>query len=345
MEVLRYVDEGGKPVAELALSEDELVQGYRALLRARRFDERALTLQRQGRLGVYPPYRGQEAAQVGMALALRDGDWMVPTYRETGAAITFGLPLVTTLLFWRAYPQGWRFPEELRILPFYIAIATQIPQAAGLAAAGRYHGEDWVVATFIGDGGTSEGDFHEGLNMASVMGAPMVLMVQNNGWAISVPTRRQMNVPYVALRAEGYGIPARVVDGNDLVAVWAVAREAVATARKARTPFLIEARTYRLGPHTTSDDPRRYRDEAEVREHEAAEPVRRLRSLLENLGLWDQAREDAYLQEVDAEIDAAVAEADSVTEPAPETIVEEVFAVMPPELRRAWNALREGRHA
>jgi len=218
MEPLRFIAEDGG-TTRLPFSSEDLVRGYRAVARARVFDERALTLQRQGKLGVYPPYRGQEAAQVGAALALREGDWLVPSYRDTGAALTHGLPMSQALLYWRATPAGWRYPDGLRVLPFYIPIATQLLHAVGVASAGRYQDEDWVALTTIGDGGTSEGDFHEALNFAAVYAAPVVFLVENNGWAISVPTDRQMRNTRIADRAAGYGIPGVVVDGNDLAAV------------------------------------------------------------------------------------------------------------------------------
>ena len=201
---------------------------------------------------------------MGPALALDAGDWLVPSYRETGAALVLGLPIIHAILYWRADPAGWRFPDEVRIMPFYIPIATQLLHAVGVASAGRHLGEDWVALTFIGDGGSSEGDFHEALNFAAVMKAPTVFVVQNNGWAISVPTEKQMNNTRIVDRAPGYGIPGVRVDGNDLVAMWHVAREAVDRARAGEGPTLIEAVTYRLAPHTTSDDPGRYRGEREA---------------------------------------------------------------------------------
>ncbi len=337
---VRYVDEAGRALEKLPLDRDELVRGYTAMRRARLFDERAVTLQRQGRLGVYPLFRGQEAAQVGAALALAGGDWLVPTYRESAAAITHGLPLATALLYWRSHPAGWSFPEDVRVLPFYVPIATQLPHAVGIAHAGSLRGEPWVVLAFVGDGGTSEGDAHEALNFAAVYSAPVVFVVQNNGWAISVPTERQMRNTRIADRAAGYGMPGVRVDGNDLVAVWHTAKEAVARARAGEGPTLIEALTYRLAPHTTSDDPSRYRDEQEAGLREQAEPLARLRALLEGMGAWSGEAEEALVAELRQEFDAAVAEADEAPEPPPESIVEQVYAELLPDQRRAWDALR-----
>lgn len=317
-----------------------MLTGYRALRRARNFDERVLVLQRQGRLGVFPPFRGQEAAQVGVALALRKSDWLVPSYRETAAAIAFGMPLANLILSWRADPAGWRIPDDVNMIQFYIPIATQIPQAAGIAHAERLKGTDNIVAAFIGDGGTSEGDFHEGLNFASVFDAPVIFMVQNNGWAISVPTARQMKVQRVALKAQGYGVPGVVVDGNDLVAVWSVAKGAAERARRGEGPTLIEAITYRIAPHTSSDDPSRYRTEEEAAQWGKRDPILRMRGLLNHLELWDDEKERALTEELGAEFLAAVEEADRAPEPKPWEIVEQVYAEMGADQKAAWEYLR-----
>ena len=343
MEMVQYLSDEGAPLKELPFDEGAMLEGYRALRRARFFDERAEVLQRQGKLGVYPPFRGQEAAQVGAMLALEKSDWLVPSYRESAAALVHGLPLDYLILYWRAHPAGWRFPEGLNILPFYIPIATQLPQAVGVAHAGTLQGENWVVAAFIGDGGTSEGDFHEALNFAAVFQAPVVFVVQNNGWAISVPTHKQMRVERIADKAKGYGMPGALVDGNDLVAVWQTAKEAVARARAGEGPTLIEAVTYRVAPHTTSDDPSRYRDEAETKEWVGREPVGRMRKALASLNLWDDAKEEALLGELRGELEAAVKKADSAPDPKPWDIVEHVFAEMTPDQQRAWEALHDQR--
>lgn len=342
MDVLRYIAETGEVADALPFGHEELVRGYRAVARARLFDERAMVLQRQGRLGVYAPYRGQEAAQVGAALALEPSDWLVPSYRDTGAALTHGLPIHQALLYWRAEPAGWAFPEELRVLPFYIPIASQLLHAVGIASAGAHRGEPWVALTFIGDGGTSEGDFHEALNFAAVFRAPVVFVVENNGWAISVPTRRQMANTRVADRAAGYGMPGVRVDGNDLAAVWHAAREAVERARAGEGPTLIEALTYRLAPHTTSDDPKRYRDEDATRAWEAREPLARLRVALTGLGAWDDERQEEMLAELAREFKDELQRADAVPAAGPETIVEQVFETMTPDARRAWEILHDG---
>ncbi len=339
MEMVRYISETGAVEGDLPLTTEELVHGYRHMARVRFFDERAVTLQRQGRLGVYPPYRGQEAAQVGAALALKENDWLVPSYRETAAALVHGLPMSYAILYWRADPAGWRFPEGLRVLPFYIPIATQLLHAVGIGSAGRHRGEDTVALTFIGDGGSSEGDFHEALNFAAVLRSPTVVMVQNNGWAISVPTERQMANTRIADRAVGYGIPGVLVDGNDLAAVWHVTRQAVARARAGEGPTLIEAVTYRMQPHTTSDDPARYRDRSATEVWERRDPIDRLRVALTAKGAWDDAREEQLAQEIVTEMKEALAIADAAPPTRPESIVEDVFEVMTPEALADWEEL------
>ncbi len=337
--MIQYLSEAGEPLKDIPFSPDELRRGYQALKRARFFDERAVTLHRQGRLGVYPPYLGQEAAQVGAALALREDDWLVPSYRESGAALIHGLPMAQIILYWRAHPAGWRFPDGLNILPFYIPIATQLPQAVGVAHAAKLQETGQVALTFVGDGGVSEGDFHEALNFAAVFDAPVVFMVQNNGWAISVPTDKQMKNPRISERAVGYGMPGVTVDGNDLVAVWQVSREAVARARAGEGPTLIEAVTYRIAPHTTSDDPKRYRSEDEAGEWGRKDPLTRMRSYLESVGLWDDEREAGLEQALKAELAEALKIADAEPEPEPWEIVEHVFEEMTPDQRTAWEAL------
>ena len=339
-EPVMFLSPDGKLSGELPLAREELLDAYRAVRRMRHFDERAVTLQRQGRLGVYAPYRGQEAAQVGTALALSAGDWLVPSYRETAAALTHGLPTSTAILYWRAHPAGWQYPPGLRLLPFYVPIASQLTHGVGLAHAASLKGDGSVAMVYVGDGGSSEGDFHEALNMASVFKSPVVFVVQNNGWAISVPTSRQMANQRIADRAVGYGIPGVAVDGNDLIAVMTAARQAVARARAGEGPTLLEAVTYRLAPHTTSDDPGRYRDEGITAERAELEPLLRLDRLLAELGCWADADELALKDALVQEFAAAVKVADATELPNPEAIVEHVFATMTPDQQRAWEALR-----
>jgi pyruvate dehydrogenase E1 component alpha subunit len=318
-----------------------LLRLYRAMRRARHFDDRAVVLQRQGKLGVFPPYGGQEAAQVGSALALEAGDWLVPSYRETAAAITFGLSLARAILYWRTSPHGFAMEPSVNLLPFYVPIATQLPHVAGLALASKLRNEGRVALGYIGDGGTSEGDFHTGLNFAGAYRAPAVFVIQNNGWAISVPTKAQTAAEHLIDRAPGYGMPGELVDGNDVLAMYAATRRAVERARSGEGPTLIEAITYRVRPHTTSDDTSRYRteDEAQVWRDER-DPLRRMRVFLGGQGLWDDSSEDALVSELEAELQAALAEADAMPEPEPWEILDQVFAEPTPVLREQISELR-----
>ncbi|MFC4639023.1 pyruvate dehydrogenase (acetyl-transferring) E1 component subunit alpha [Deinococcus hohokamensis] len=305
---------------------------YREMRRARHFDERGWVLYRQGRLGVFPPFGGMEASQCGTAAALTGDDWLFPTYRDTGAALTLGLPIARTLAYWRTSPHGWAMPENLKVLPFYIPIATQYPQAVGAALAEKRQGTRNVAMAFIGDGGSSEGDFHEALNFAGALNAPCVFILQNNGWAISVPTRSQTKATNLSKRADGYGIPGVRVDGNDVLATWHVTNEAVQRARNGEGPTLIETVTYRIKPHTVADDPSRYRTEEDNAGWAEKDPVERMRRHLLNSGLLTDESEAQLLAEVAAEFEAALQEADGYPDPTPAEILDHVFAEPTPQL-------------
>ncbi|MBB6015871.1 pyruvate dehydrogenase (acetyl-transferring) E1 component subunit alpha [Deinococcus radiopugnans] len=307
---------------------------YHQMRRARHFDERGWVLYRQGRLGVFPPFGGMEASQVGTAAALSADDWLFPTYRDTGAALTLGLPIARTLAYWRTSPHGWAMPENLKVLPFYIPIATQYPHAVGAALAEKRKGTKNVAMAYIGDGGSSEGDFHEALNFAGALEAPCVFILQNNGWAISVPTRTQTKATNLSRRAEGYGIPGVRVDGNDVLATYHVTREAVERARRGEGPTLIETVTYRVKPHTVADDPSRYRTDADNEGWDAKDPVLRLRTHLLSEGIMTEESEAALLKEVADEFEAALQEADAYPDPEPAEILDHVFAEPTPQLRR-----------
>jgi len=341
-EMLQIIDEHGTVVrTDLLPDADTLLHLYRAMRRIRHFDERAVVLHRQGRMGVFPPYGGMEASQAGCALALTHDDWLLPTYRDTGAALTYGLPIAQTILYWRTSPHGWAMPEGLKVLPFYIPIATQYPHAVGCALAERMQGRRNVAMAFIGDGGSSEGDFHEALNFAGALDAPCVFILQNNGWAISVPTSAQTKAQNLSKRADGYGIPGVRVDGNDITAVYHAATQAVQRARDGHGPTLIETVTYRIKPHTVSDDPGRYRTEDLTKEWLTKDPVVRLRAYLQGAGLWDEEREQALTRAITDEFEAAVLEADSYGEPTPSEIVDHVFAEPTPQLLAQQRELLE----
>src|SRR5215211_414790 len=246
---------------EPALGDDELLAAFRLMVLSRATSERAVSLQRQGRLGTIATPDGQEAAIVGSAFALdTKRDWVAPSYREMPAMLHMGLPLARFLLYYRGHPLGNQIPPGVNMLPVQIALATQVPHAVGLGWGLRHQGSDAVVLVYFGEGASSEGDVHEAMNLAGVRQAPVVFLLQDNGWAISTPVAQQSATGSFALRAAGYGFPGELVDGNDLFAVHDATRRAVERARTGEGPTLIEARTYRLAPHNTADDSSRYLD-------------------------------------------------------------------------------------
>lgn len=325
--VRRILGPDGTPVGpEPDLTPDQLLAMYRWLVFLRIHDQRLLTMQRQGRLGTFAPLSGQEASQVGSALALEPQDWLFPTYRDHGAMMVHGLPEVNVIRYFMGDEWGSRAPDHVRVFPISIPIATQLLHAAGAAWAGKLRGERWVAIGYAGDGGTSPGDFHEALNIASVFELPVVFFIQNNRYAISVPIQRQMKVQTIAQRAVAYDIPGVRVDGQDVLAVYTVVKEAVERARAGGGPTLVESLTYRYGPHTTSDDPKRYRPESEVNEWQAMDPIERMRRYLVARGLWDEARETDLQAQVREEVVAAVAEAEAMGRPDPAAIFDYVYA-------------------
>ncbi|MFP1625944.1 pyruvate dehydrogenase (acetyl-transferring) E1 component subunit alpha [Streptomyces sp. 5K101] len=270
-----------------------LLRLYAELVRGRRYNTQATALTKQGRLAVYPSSTGQEACEVAAALALEERDWLFPSYRDTLAAVARGLDPVQALTLLRGDWHTGYDPYEHRIAPLCTPLATQLPHAVGLAHAARLKGDDVVALAMVGDGGTSEGDFHEALNFAAVWQAPVVFLVQNNGFAISVPLAKQTAAPSLAHKAVGYGMPGRLVDGNDAAAVHQVLGEAVARARRGGGPTLIEAVTYRMDAHTNADDATRYRGESEVETWRAHDPILLLERELTERGLLDDDRRKA----------------------------------------------------
>ncbi|XIE79227.1 pyruvate dehydrogenase (acetyl-transferring) E1 component subunit alpha [Streptomyces sp. SBR177] len=272
---------------------------YRELVRGRRYNAQATALTKQGRLAVYPSTTGQEAAEVAAALVLEERDWLFPSYRDTLAAVARGLDPVQALTLLRGDWHTGYDPREHRIAPLSTPLATQLPHAVGLAHAARLKGDDVVALAMVGDGGTSEGDFHEALNFAAVWQAPVVFLVQNNGFAISVPLAKQTAAPSLAHKAVGYGMPGRLVDGNDAVAVHQVLTEAVARARRGGGPTLVEAVTYRIDAHTNADDATRYRGDSEVEAWRAHDPILILERELTERGILDEDARRAAAEEAE----------------------------------------------
>jgi pyruvate dehydrogenase E1 component alpha subunit len=269
----------------LDLKEEDLKALYRSMVLARRVDRQAINLQRQGQLGVYASLLGQEAAQVGSAYALADADWVFPSYREMGVALVRGVDPAAILHLFRGTWLSNYDPHEHHFALYAIPIGTQALHAAGFAMAAKLDGKDLVAVTYFGDGATSEGDPHEAMNFAAVYDAPCVFFVQNNQYAISVPLWKQTRAPSIAHKAVGYGLPGFRVDGNDVLATYAVMRRAVDRARRGEGPSLVEAMTYRMEAHTTADDPTRYRTGEELAQWRTRDPIARFEAFLEREGL------------------------------------------------------------
>src|SRR5881397_3765320 len=296
----RVIGDGeGVPDGEVeGLSEQDLLELHRWLVLLRTYDERSVVYHSQGRIGTYAIFWNHEAMQAGSVYALEREDWIFPSYRESAIGLLRGLPVSTVLSWWRGHPAGWWNPADWNVASICVPIGTHVPHAAGLAWGKRLRGENACAICYFGDGATSEGSFHEGANFAAVMRAPLVLLCNNNGWAISTPVEAQTRAETLADKAVGYGMPAARVDGLDILAVYEATREAVARARAGEGPTFIEAVSYRAAPHATADDPTPYIDAERVEEERRRECVGRFDGYLRRLGvlsdeLAEQARADA----------------------------------------------------
>ncbi|MFS0575240.1 pyruvate dehydrogenase (acetyl-transferring) E1 component subunit alpha [Sporosarcina sp. 179-K 3D1 HS] len=330
--IKQFVDEEGKFSDESIKNEisSELVQTfYYHMLRIRTFDRKAKNLQRQGRLGTYALFEGQEAAQVGSALSLKQDDWVFPTYRDHGALLTFGADMPRVFLYWNGRVEGNIHPDR-NIFPPAVPIATQLPHAAGAAWAEKRRGTTNASIAYFGDGATSEGDFHEGMNFASVFKLPVVFFNQNNGFAISVPIEKQMNSKTIAQKSVAYGMPGVRIDGNDIFAVYFETRKAFERARNGEGPTLIEAVTQRFGAHTTADDPTKYRDQNEVdAQRDKVDPLLRLERFMKEYGYWDAEWVEVTSKKIEAEIEEAVVQMESFPAPNVDDLFDHVFEEMP----------------
>lgn len=293
------------------LSREDTLRLYELLVLSRAFDGRALSLQREGRIGTYPSILGQEAAQVGSAFVLEKSDWVFPSFRETGMHVAMGYPLDLLFRYWAGDERGLVTPEGLNILPVCVSVGTHIPHAVGAAMAARYRKDPIAVVAYFGDGATSKGDFHEGFNMAGVYRLPVVFICQNNQWAISVPRGLQTAAATIAQKAIAYGFEGVQVDGNDVFAVYDATRQALERARSGGGPTFIECFTYRISHHTTADDADRYRSVDEVEEWKKRDPIERLRRFLEKSGFWTIKYQRELEQRTRETIDQAVREAES----------------------------------
>lgn len=322
------------------LCDSDLVRMYELLVLTRAFDDRALKLQREGRMGTYPSVLGQEAAQVGSAFALKTSDWIFPSFRELGVFLSMDYPLARIFQYWAGDERGQICPENLNIFPICIAVGTHIPHAAGAALAARLRGDEAVAVAYFGDGATSKGDFHEGLNMAAVYRAPALFICQNNQWAISIPRKSQSVSRTLAQKALAYGMPGIQVDGNDVLAVYRATLLARQRALRGEGPTFIECETYRMSDHTTADDARRYRDPAEVEPWKARDPISRMRLFLEARKLWSDQQQQVLEAEHARRIDEAVREFESIEPAAPSEMFTHTWHELTPRQREELKELK-----
>ena len=336
---------------EPKFSPDELKNLYRGLVLVRTMDTRMLSLQRQGRIGFYVPSSGEEAVQIGSVAASTPADWVFPAYREPGVGFWRGFPLQTYVnqMYGNAedIQHGRQMPNhtayrDANMVSISSPVGTQITHAVGSAWAMKIRGEKNVAIVYFGDGATSEGEFHVGMNFAGVFRAPCVFLCKNNQWAISVPLNRQTASKTIAMKAQAYGFEGVHADGNDVLAVYAATKAAVDKARAGGGPTLVECLTYRMGPHSSSDDPSRYRKPEEVELWRQRDPLERFRRYLEHKGLYDKAWDEALQKEIDESITQAVRHAEKVPAPPPETVFMDVYADLPWHLREQMEEFTKG---
>ncbi|MCA9665928.1 MAG: pyruvate dehydrogenase (acetyl-transferring) E1 component subunit alpha [Myxococcales bacterium] len=338
---IEILDKDGKVDEALLPSELDDATLQRALelmMRMRAFDEKALTMQRQGRIGTYGSMRGQEAAQAGLALAIEPDDWLVPSIREQGVLEACGVPMRHWFGFCKGDERMAVFPGVNALTPS-IPVGSQLLHAAGIGMALELRGEATAAIGFAGDGATSEGDFHEALNFAGVFNARTLFFIQNNGWAISVPITQQTRSATIAQKAHAYGIEGVQVDGNDVLASYVASRDALRKVRAGEGPVLIEAVTYRMESHTTADDHTRYRSADEVAYWAERDPIKRMRAYLEGRGLWDETRHEATLKKLGDDVEAEVARLEDNAPPPPTDIFDHMYSAMPETLRAQRQAL------
>jgi len=339
--MLRILDENGNCDEALKpkLRDEQIKRLYELMILTRTFDDLALKLQREGRIGTYPSSRGQEATQVASAYALSDSDWLFPAFRESGAYITHGWPMEMQYQYWAGDERGSKLPENSRIFTMSVPVGTQVLHAVGFAWAAKLRGDKIAATVYFGDGASSEGDVHEGMNFAGVFRIPVVFLCQNNQWAISVPRRRQTAAETLAQRAFSYGFEGLQVDGNDVFAVYKATKDALEKARAGEGPTLIECVTYRMGDHTTSDDAQRYRIVNELQEWTKRDPIDRLRKYMKRTGLWNDDYEKRVQAEASEKVRAAIEKFESLGAPGIKDMFEWTYAETPPNLREQYETL------
>lgn len=323
------------------LKDEQLLDMYKTMVFSRIIDQKVLQFQRQGRILTYAPNLGQEAAQVGSAFAMDKDDWVASAFREMGVWLHREAPLYNILLYWYGNEEGMKMPESVKILPVSVPIASQLQHATGLAYAAKYKKENTVAIGYVGDGGTSQGDFHEAMNFASVADLPVVIIVQNNQFAISTRRASQTKVKTIAQKALAYGMKGIQVDGNDIFAMYAVTKEAIDKARNGEGPTLIEAYTYRLGAHTTADDPTVYRDDEEVKEWEKKDPIDRLYKYLVEHDMWSEEDDQAYRKEREDYVKSEFKKVENSPDVTLDEVFDHVYKERTPLLQEEYEAIKK----
>ncbi|HBR17096.1 MAG: pyruvate dehydrogenase (acetyl-transferring) E1 component subunit alpha [Deltaproteobacteria bacterium RIFCSPLOWO2_12_FULL_43_16] len=320
---LKILDEKGNADTALLpnLSDSDLKKLFELIILSRQFDQRALQLHAEGRLGTYASILGQEASQIGSAFALEKTDWVFPSFRENAVYITLGFPIWMLFQYWTGDERGMETPDDLNIFPVCVPVGTQPPHAVGAAFAAKVKGHKTAAVTYFGDGGSSKGDFYESMNLAGVYKLPVVFICQNNQWAISVPRERQTAAKTIAQKACACGFEGIQVDGNDIFAVYKATKDALAKAKNGGGPTLIECFTYRMGDHTTADDASRYRPKEDLEKWKLKDPLLRLKLYMEKKGLWTQAYEDEVRKKITELVDNEIKKAESESLPDPKDII------------------------
>ena len=345
--MFQIIDNDGKVINskwQPKLDDKEIVKAYKDMLFSRTADLMTVSYQRQGRIYTFPPNYGQEAVGGATAFVMKEDDWLVPAFRENVTLLARGATLKEIFLYYMGNEDASRFENSKNVLPISVPIATQFPHAVGIGYAIKYNKEDKVVFSFVGDGGTSEGDFHEALNFAAVWNVPVIFIVQNNQYAISVPFKSQTASDGIAIKSIAYGMRGIQVDGNDYFAMYTALKEASDFARSGNGPSLIEAVTYRKGAHTTSDDPTKYRTKEEEKEWDAKDPLKRLKSYLIDKKVWSEEEEKKIVNQFKKEVDRQFEEAENYPPYKLEDVFDHLYSEKPDDLKKQQVAYEKYLH-
>lgn len=341
IEYLQVLDDEGNADSDMPkLTDKQIKEIYEKMVLIRTYDEKAFSMQRQGRIGSYLQVKGQEASQVGCVYALDKKDWVVPMYRSGGAMLAFGYPMYQLFMYWSGDERGMKCPDNINVLPIAIPVGTQSVHVTGIGWAAKLKGTKEVALGFLGDGATSKADFHTALNFAGVYQTPSVLVCENNQYAISTPRGKQTGSETIAQKAIAYGIKGIQVDGNDVFAVYKAAKDAVDKARKGEGPTFIECVTYRMCDHSTSDDAKRYRSELEVKDWEKKDPILRLEKYMMKKGLLNDDSKKKIIESAVKTVDDEIKKFESMQPPNRDDIFNYMFEKMPQQLEEQFKEFR-----